>query len=143
VADSAGLPTSARVRKRAEFQRIQSGGRRVTTPHFVFILAATPPPLKGPRLGITASRKVGKAVIRNRAKRLVRVAFRLTPELWPEGCDVVVIVRKALGELKAADIVGEWQGASSQLRRRTAEIKSAPAGGKALPDAPEGRRSPG
>lgn len=118
---SAGFPQSARVRKRAEFQRIQSGGRRVTSEHFVFILAATPPEQRGPRIGITASRKVGKAVTRNRAKRLVRVAFRATPELWPEGCDVVVIVRKSLDALGAAAVISEWRSLASVIGRRARE----------------------
>ncbi|HVJ15969.1 MAG TPA: ribonuclease P protein component [Polyangiaceae bacterium] len=122
---SAGFPSSARVRKRAEFQRIQSGGRRVTTEHFVFVLAATPEGMRGPRLGITASRKVGVAVVRNRAKRLCRVAFRSTPELWPVGCDVVVIVRKSLGELGAAAVISEWRAVAAVLGRRARDVASA------------------
>jgi ribonuclease P protein component len=127
VPGSAGFPRSARVRKRAEFQRIQAGGRRVTSEHFVFILAATPEGQEGPRLGITASRKVGKAIVRNRAKRLVRVAFRATPELWPKGCDVVVIVRKSLETLRAQAVISEWRGLAAVLGRRAREVASRPA----------------
>ena len=45
------------------------------------------------RLGITASRKVGNAIRRNRWKRRIREIFRRNRELWPECVDIVVIVK--------------------------------------------------
>jgi ribonuclease P protein component len=68
-------------------------------------------------LGITASRKVGNAVHRNRAKRLVREAFRATRDLWWPGLDVVVLVKSDLGNLKLEQVVEEWRGASGSLTR--------------------------
>jgi ribonuclease P protein component len=109
------------VRKRAEFERIQQSGERVDTRHFVLILAAQAEP-RGARLGITASRRIGNAVARNRAKRLVREAFRKTPELWPAGIDLVVIVRKPLGELRLAAVVEEWRGAARNVERRVEKL---------------------
>jgi ribonuclease P protein component len=106
-----------RVRKRAEFERIQRGGERVNTRRFVLILARQPGDAAC-RLGVTASRKIGVAVVRNRAKRLVREAFRATAELWPPGIDLVVIVKKPLGETRLAEVVEEWRSAAGQLRRR-------------------------
>ena len=47
-----------------------------------------------PRLGIAASRKVGNAVVRNRAKRLVRELFRSHKPLI--GIDIVVIPRREI-----------------------------------------------
>ena len=43
------------------------------------------------RLGMSVSRKVGGAVIRNRLRRLYREAFRLTRDTLPPGLDIVVI----------------------------------------------------
>ena len=63
----------------------------------------------GPRLGITASRRVGNAVQRNRAKRLLREAFRCVRAGLPAGLDLVVIVRQGLGSRTLADVVAEWQ----------------------------------
>lgn len=51
------------------------------------------------RLGVTASRKVGGAVVRNRVKRRIREVFRLHRELLPDASDVVVIARPGAGEL--------------------------------------------
>jgi ribonuclease P protein component len=108
---------ATRVRKRAEFIRIQEGGARVSTRTFVFVVAGRSD--QGPaRLGITASRKIGGAVTRNRAKRLVREAFRTLGELFPPGIDIVVIVRKPPEGMKTADVVTEWRGASKKLARR-------------------------
>ncbi len=105
------------MRKRAEFERIQKGGERVHTAHFVLILARQAEP--GPaRLGITASRKIGGAVVRNRAKRLVRAAFRELSRLFVPGVDLVVIVRKALENCGLSDVLSEWRNAASTLERR-------------------------
>ncbi len=46
-----------------------------------------------PRLGISISRKVGVAVVRNRWKRLLREAFRQTAMTLPPGIDLVVVPR--------------------------------------------------
>jgi ribonuclease P protein component len=114
----------ARVRKRAEFERIQGGGARVTTRTFVLIVAGRAD--DGPtRLGITASRRIGGAVTRNRAKRLVRAAFRAQSQLFSPGIDLVVIVRKPPGEMKTQEVVAEWLGASKQLARRMGEVLDA------------------
>lgn len=51
------------------------------------------------RLGITASRKVGNSVERNRAKRLVREVFRLHRAKLQPGSDIVVIVRAGADKL--------------------------------------------
>ena len=103
---------------------MQAHGVRVTTKHFVFLLAARNP--NGPsRLGITVTRKVGCAVVRNRAKRLVREAFRRLPGLLPEGVDMVVILRKPLTGSSSLDVIEEWKGVDRLLRRRSQEVLSA------------------
>jgi ribonuclease P protein component len=108
-----------RVRKRAEFLEIQSGGLRVNGDCLVFILLRREPgqPL---RLGITASRKIGGAVQRNRAKRLIREAFRAVFNELPRALDIVVIVRKPLGERKLGAVLEEWQRALPRIRRASA-----------------------
>lgn len=54
---------------------------------------ARPNDLTHPRLGLSVPRRVGSAVVRNRVKRLIREAFRISQHDWPRGYDVVVVVR--------------------------------------------------
>ena len=112
------FPSRSRVRKRVEFLKIQDGGLRVSTSRFVLILAASASPTSEPRLGITASRRVGNAVVRSRAKRLIREAFRATRALWPAGIDLVVIVKRATGDSKLETVIAEFVGAKPQIDKR-------------------------
>jgi ribonuclease P protein component len=121
LADATGsgqrAPSSVnRVRKRAEYLEIQSGGLRVNGDCLVFILKRRPAgaPL---RLGITASRKIGGAVQRNRARRLIREGFRAVFAELPDALDVVVIVRRPLGDRKMSAVLEEWQRALPRIRR--------------------------
>jgi ribonuclease P protein component len=75
-----------------------------------------------PRLGVVASRKVGPAVARNRAKRLVREAFRLHPEVFPRGLDVVIIVRPGTHLLKLGDVAAEILRVAPLLGRRARDL---------------------
>ena len=86
-------------------------------------------------MGITASRRVGNSVVRSRAKRLVREAFRATRELWPSGIDLVVIVKRAPGESKLASVVSEWRAARAHIERRLrALLEPAPSPAKPKPE---------
>jgi len=137
-APSGRFPTSSRVRKRAEFLSIQNGGQRVSTPRFVLILTASAAP-GSPRLGITASRRVGNAVVRSRAKRLCREAFRATRELWPPGIDLVVIVKRATEDSKLDSVVSEWLAARAQIEERLRTLLGTAAPSAAPPSpAPRG-----
>ena len=53
------------------------------------------------RLGITAGKKIGNAVHRNRAKRLIRLAYRENELAMPVGIDVVIVARSAICEIKS------------------------------------------
>jgi ribonuclease P protein component len=105
-----------RVRKRAEYLEIQGNGLRVNGDCLVFIVKprAAGSPV---RLGITASRKIGGAVLRSRARRLIREAFRAVFAELPAALDIVVIVRRPLGERKMQAILVEWQRALPRIRR--------------------------
>jgi ribonuclease P protein component len=114
-------PRRATIRKRAEFVRIQGTGERVNTERFVLILARQD--LAGdPRLGITASRRIGNAIVRNRAKRLVREAFRATRDLHSRGIDLVVIVRKPLTGARLDDVVEEWRRVAAPIKKRSERL---------------------
>ena len=123
-------PKERRLRKRRDFVRVQdrtaaSGSparARVTTPHFILLLAPRPTP--GPcRLGVVTSKKVGGAVVRNRTKRLVREAFRTRPELFPQGIDLVVIAKQEPGALSLPAVCREIEAVASLLARKARDVR--------------------
>ena len=115
-----GFGRDRRIRKRAEFLRVQSSGQRASTPHFVLLVAAQPAaePPRPSRLGVIVTKKVGNAVERNRVKRVCRECFRLWPDLVPAGIDLVVIAKNGAPELALAEVRAEWQRAHSLVRKR-------------------------
>jgi ribonuclease P protein component len=122
---SQAFPKSKRIRKRREFLSIQEGGSRVSLPSCIVLLAARSDDAPA-RLGITVTRKFGDAVCRNRAKRLIREAFRRSPDLFPPGLDVVIIPKNlAAGTLSIAQIGAEWRGASRLIAARAASLRRA------------------
>lgn len=121
-----------RLLKRADFLRVYDQGRayRRSLVH-VFVLKeeAVDGALPPTRLGITATRKSGKSVYRNRGRRLVREAYRLMlPELEP-GYSLVVNVMRAATQSKLAPV-------DAQLREvlRQAGVLKTPAPTAGLPE---------
>src|SRR4026209_1432470 len=85
-----------RIRRRSEFQQVYERGVRIHGRYST--LFTLPHNMPFGRLGIAATRKLGGAVDRNRAKRLIREIFRRN-KLAP-GFDVVVVPKREL--LKAS-----------------------------------------
>lgn len=94
----------------------------MSTPSFVLLLYARPE-ATGARLGTVASRKTGNAAVRNRAKRLIREAFRATRSLWEPDLDLVVIAKRPLCDAGLGDVLAEWRGAEPAIRARVAEAR--------------------
>ena len=86
------FPKELRLRKQAEFDRVYKA--RLFAADDVLIVNGCLSDLPHPRLGLSVSRKVGKAVVRNRWKRLIREAFRLSKTQLPPGLDLVVRPQK-------------------------------------------------
>jgi len=106
-----GLPPDRKLRRRSEFQRVFDDGRR--THGRLFTAVAAPSPAATTRLGIVASRKLGGAVTRNRAKRLIREVFR-TSDHRGRPLDLVIIPKNAL---LSADVEGLRREFQAVLRR--------------------------
>lgn len=83
-----------RLKVRAEFLRAQSSGRKASTPAFLLQHAPAPDSSKA-RYGLTATKKLGNAVVRNRARRRLRALAEkvLVPNALPG--DYVLIAREA------------------------------------------------
>jgi ribonuclease P protein component len=80
-----------RLRTKADFERVYQGRCSASDGRLLVFAAANE--LPHARLGLSVSRKVGGAVVRNRWKRLLREAFRLSLAELPPGVDLVVIPR--------------------------------------------------
>jgi ribonuclease P protein component len=96
-----------RVRNKQDYVRIYQRGTRGYSEHFTWIIHRNPAGIR--RLGITAGKKVGKAVKRNRIKRLLREFFRLNKPRLPEGHDIVIMVRPRTPFLVYGDVVKELE----------------------------------
>jgi ribonuclease P protein component len=71
------------------------------------------------RVGFTASRKVGNAVVRNRAKRRLRAAAaEVLGRSGRQGTDYVLIARAGTGERAYAELIGDLAAALRQVDRR-------------------------
>jgi ribonuclease P protein component len=120
------LPKAARLRKPAEFRRVYAEGKRFEGRFMtVFIL---PSQTEFQKLGITASKKgVGNAVQRNRAKRLLREAFRLSKAELDEletKFDWVLNARRSLLKVKLEKPLEEFRQIINKVKIFEAKNKT-------------------
>lgn len=106
------IPVVERLKQRREFLAVAGARHKWAAPGLVLQARRRNGIAGGPRIGFTASRKVGNAVCRNRARRRLRaIAENVMPEHAKQGYDFVLIARAAtlrrpfpalLGDLKTA-----------------------------------------
>jgi ribonuclease P protein component len=103
VVRRAGLRRTQHLRGQGAFGRLLRRGRRAEGEFFRLIAS----PVEGtrPRLGLTLSRRLGTAVVRNRIRRRVRELFRLWP---PVGLDVVVQPKAGVLTAEFTVLRAEW-----------------------------------
>ncbi|HAM71008.1 MAG TPA: ribonuclease P protein component [Verrucomicrobiales bacterium] len=115
---SLGLPASRRIKQSREFARIKSGGRRLTLGCLILNWSLGPEP-RPPRLGVIVSRKVGCAVVRNRAKRLLRESFRLNQARLPASLRLVLVARASIASKDFVQVERDFMTALRQARLLT------------------------
>ena len=107
------------MRSNKQFQRVRREGR--SWAHPLLVLCALPNDLEHSRFGFSVSHWVGNAVIRNRAKRLMREATRLRQGDIKEGWDLVFIARNPIREVNFRQV----DQAVRQLLRRAGLLEVA------------------
>jgi len=80
-----------RIKKNADFQKMFTRGKRVFSPSLTVLYY----PSRTLSMGVAVSKKHGKAVIRNRVKRLVRAAFSDTSQLLDKTYSIIIIPKVA------------------------------------------------
>jgi len=127
TAASSKFPKSKRLLKHSDFQRVYQSGRRQFTGNVtVFYLRRDgPEPGSGPRVGFTVGKALGGSVERNRIKRKMREAVRLSWGACEGAVDVVFNPRKSVLTLPFSDLADEVARAFrlAAQRARTAEQK--------------------
>ncbi len=126
---AAGFPRTARLLRHADFERVYKQGRR----HFsasmtVFYWARRDeragkepgkmPAARGLRIGFTVGRVLGGAVQRNRMKRRLREAVRMTRPVAGVAADVVINPKKSLLNADFADVLNELQRAFAVIEQK-------------------------
>jgi ribonuclease P protein component len=98
------FPQALRLKTPAQFKAVYD--RKKSASDDFLIVYAGENGLQHPRLGVSVSKKVGGAVVRNRYKRLFREAFRLTRPELPVGVDLILIPRPQAEEPSLEQLKG-------------------------------------
>ena len=93
------------LRRKSDFSAIYNKGKSVGERYVVLFYKKNDLPYN--RIAFLASKKVGKSVLRNRARRLMKESYRELTEsqiLEKAGYDFILIARKTINNLKCADV---------------------------------------
>lgn len=118
------FPKAARLLRHADFERVYKEGRR----HFsasltVFYLPRRAGETGGTRVGFTVGRALGGAVVRNRMKRRLREAVRLTRPAVGPNADVVINPKKSLMAAEFEAVVNEVRRAFVVVEKNSRESR--------------------
>lgn len=113
----ASFPKKSRLLKRPEFlvlaDRSVRPDLKIQAGHFLIVGRLND--LERTRLGITVTKKIGKAVVRNGLKRQVREFFRLNVSRWPIGLDLLFIARSQAGRASRRAVAGDLAEAGRRI----------------------------
>ena len=109
------LPRARRVKQGRDFARLKSQGRRLTRgcliANWLEVVAGRPS-----RIGVITTKKIGNAVVRSRARRLLREAFRLHQLELKQPLDVVLVARFSIVGKKLAEVEADYLAVLRQAR---------------------------
>jgi ribonuclease P protein component len=97
---SLGFPRSRRIKQGRDFQRAKTAGKRAVSGCLILNWL----PASQTRLGVITSKKIGNAVARARARRLLREAFRLNQLRLAQPLDLVLVARLSIVGKRFAEV---------------------------------------
>jgi ribonuclease P protein component len=117
----AGLPgrrltRPERLSSPGQYRRVFQKGIRIDGPLFGLVAALND--CGHDRLGLAASRKVGGAVVRNRAKRLLRECFRRYKRVQAPALDLVLLAKKEIAGCTQGEVEREYRQRLRRLQER-------------------------
>lgn len=107
---------SARILKRTEFVKLSKNGQKLKNEHFVAVVV--PGGSETTRLGITVTKKIGCAVIRNRIKRFIREYFRLNRHRITGKWDINIISRKKVFAISSKQAFSSLEKIFDELAKK-------------------------
>jgi ribonuclease P protein component len=113
--DALGLPRSRRIKQGRDFARAREQGRRLA--QGCLILNWVPIPRGATsRVGVITGRRIGEAVVRTRARRLLREAFRLHQSHLGLPVDIVLVARPSIVGKPFGEVAGDYLAALKKAR---------------------------
>ncbi len=107
-----GYPQSMRIKRRSDFLKVQGSGLSFRNRELIVCYRIVPNGLS--RYGITVSRNVGNSVVRNRVKRRIREAIRLSDER-PASVEVVFIAKSNAATAPTASLIQSVNSAFEKI----------------------------
>lgn len=98
-----------------EFRRVYYRGKAFSTSVVVVYTLKNHKGIR--RIGITATKKIGKAVARNRARRIIKEAYRLLEDKFPTGYDYVFVARTKAVFSSTGDVMKAMEYAIRQMKK--------------------------
>jgi ribonuclease P protein component len=107
--------------RRSEFARVREAGRSMAGRFLVVATLEAAELEEGIKVGIVTSKRVGKAVVRNRVRRMLRSVLRERGDEMTGGRYVVVIARYRAGEADFQELEADWLRLVERLGMRKEE----------------------
>ncbi|WNQ11504.1 ribonuclease P protein component [Paenibacillus aurantius] len=92
-----------RLAKKEDFQKVYRYGKSMANRQFVLYYMARPQ-IEAFRLGVSVSKKLGNAVVRNRLRRMMKEIIRLNKDRIPSGFDFILIARKPAADIDYSEM---------------------------------------
>ena len=110
-----GLPRERRIKHGRDFGRAKTQGRRLTQGCLILNWVDLPS-TSSSRVGVITSRKIGGAVVRSRARRVLREAFRLHQRRLSKPVDVVLVARGSIAGKAYTEVEADYLQAIKKAR---------------------------